>query len=96
MKMPNMCPFEKIENLLNNFRKKNFVQLMYCKTKTKKNGAIQKIVSPKKTYFSFFSKGHSVSISFLFPSVVLSCYYHLKAILGMYLCPSIFEHFGMV
>ena len=24
MKMPNMCPFEKIENLLNNFRKKNF------------------------------------------------------------------------
>ena len=24
MKMPNMCPFEKIENLLNSFRKKKF------------------------------------------------------------------------
>ena len=38
MKMPNMCPFEKIENLLNNFRKKVFFKnlqiapLFFCLT----------------------------------------------------------------
>ena len=37
-----------------------------------------------------------LAFSFLFPSVLLSCYNHLKAKLGMYFCPSIFEHFRMV
>ena len=37
-----------------------------------------------------------MAFSFLFPSVLLSCYHHLKAKLGMYFCPSIFEHFRMV
>ena len=32
----------------------------------------------------------------MFPSVLLSCYHHLKAKNGMYFCPSIFEDFRMV
>ena len=37
-----------------------------------------------------------LAFSFLFPSVLLSCYHHLKAKLGMYFAPSIFEDFRMV
>ena len=37
-----------------------------------------------------------MAFQFLFPSVLLSFYHHLKAKNGMYFCPSIFEHFRMV
>jgi hypothetical protein len=37
-----------------------------------------------------------LAFQFLSPSVLLSCYHHLKAKNGMYFCPSIFEHFRMV
>ena len=50
----------------------------------------------KKLLFRFSQKDTYLAFSFLFPSVLLSCYHHWKANLGMYFCPSIFEHFGMV
>ena len=78
MKMPNMCPFEKIENLLNNFRKKNFKHFritlkFFCLAihkKLKKSCSLynfflflkKKVVSLKKT---FFSKGHIFGIFIL-------------------------------
>ena len=44
----------------------------------------------------FSQKDIHTAFSFLFSSVLLSCYHHLKAKLGMYFAPSIFEDFRMV
>ena len=76
MKMPNMCPFEKIENLLNNFRKKknskkiqNFFFWLTSLKKLNKSCSLDEIVlekkQSKKTSFLFFSKGHIVGIFIL-------------------------------
>ena len=56
----------------------------------------KKVGSLKKLLFLFSQKDTYLAFQFLFPSVLLSCYHHLKAKLGMYFCPSIFEHFRMV
>ena len=56
----------------------------------------KKVVSQKKIIFLFSHKDTYLAFSFLFPSVLLSCYHHLKAKNGMYFWPSIFEHFRMV
>ena len=56
----------------------------------------QKVVSLKKLLFHFSQKDIHTAFSFLFSSVLLSCYHHLKAKLGMYFAPSIFEDFRMV
>ena len=50
----------------------------------------------KKNLFLFSQKDTYLAFQFLSPSVLLSCYHHLKAKNGMYFCPSIFEHFRMV
>ena len=56
----------------------------------------KKVVSLKKLLFLFSQKDTYLAFSFLSPSVLLSCYHHLKAKLGMYFGPSISEHFRMV
>ena len=56
----------------------------------------KKVVSLKKLLFHFSQKDIHTAFSFLFSSVLLSCYHHLKAKLGMYFAPSIFEDFRMV
>ena len=56
----------------------------------------KKVGSLKKIIFLFSQKDTYLAFQFLSPSVLLSCYYHLKAKNGMYFCPSIFEHFRMV
>ena len=56
----------------------------------------KKMLVEKKLLFRFSQKDTYLKFSFLFPSVLLSCYHHWKANLGMYFCPSIFEHFRMV
>ena len=56
----------------------------------------KKVGSLKKLLFLFSQKDTYLAFQFLSPSVLLSCYHHLKAKNGMYFCPSIFEHFRMV
>ena len=97
-----MCPFEKIENLLNNFRKKKFQkfsdrsEIFFCFSIHKKLNKSFSFGSLKNLLFLFSQKDTHTAFSFLFPSVLLSCYHHLKAKLGMYFAPSIFEDFRMV
>ena len=56
----------------------------------------KKVGSLKKLLFLFSQKDTYLAFQFLSPSVLLSCYHHLKAKNGTYFCPSIFEHFRMV
>ena len=56
----------------------------------------KKVVSLKKLLFLFSQKDIHTAFWFLFSSVLLSCYHHLKAKLGMYFAPSILKDFLMV
>ena len=82
MKMPNMCPFEKNE-------KEVFFRLTFFFQE-------KKLLVSKKLLFLFSQKDTYLAFQFLFPSVLLSCYHHLNAKLGMHFCPSIFENFRTV
>ena len=81
MKMPNMCPFEKKEKevffRLTTFffrnkeilSKEQLLLSFLCIVKQKKNGSFwnlkKKVVSLKKSSFSFFSKAHIFGIFIL-------------------------------
>ena len=83
---------------INNQPLKKFLSLALSWTKVVpwKKLFLKKNVSLKKLLFLFSQKDTYLAFQFLFPSVLLSCYHHLKAKNGMYFCPSIFEHFRMV
>ena len=69
MKMPNMCPFEKWH--IQNTSNEG----IWAKKISNSMQGIKSAFSQKDTYLAF---------SFLFPSVLLSCQYHLKAKFRMY------------